>query len=151
MTFIRQTAAISVRHLKTLLRQPAFIFITLTQPVIWLLLFGALFRRVVDIPGFGSHNYIAFLTPAVVIMTALFSAGWVGMTFIEDMESGVMDRFLTAPVRRGAIMAASLAAQALATAPRREPKRSPQKRLRARKGMRARAHLADAPLPNGTL
>jgi ABC-2 type transport system permease protein len=115
MTFVRQTAAISVRYLKTQLRQPAFIFITLTQPVIWLLLFGALFRRVVDIPGFGSHNYIAYLTPGVVIMTALFSAGWVGMTYIEDMQSGVMDRFLTAPIHRGAIMAASLVAQALAT------------------------------------
>jgi ABC-2 type transport system permease protein len=115
MIFARQTAALSVRHLKTLVRQPAFLFITLAQPVIWLLLFGALFKRVVDIPGFGTNNYIGFLTPGVVIMTALFSSGWVGMTFIEDMDSGVMDRFLTSPVRRGALMAASLAAQALVT------------------------------------
>jgi ABC-2 type transport system permease protein len=115
MTFVRQTAAISVRHLKTLLRQPAFLGITLTQPLIWLLLFGALFKRVVDIPGFATHNYIGYLTPGVVIMTALFSAGWTGMTFIEDMDSGVMDRFLTSPVERGALMAASLASQALVT------------------------------------
>jgi ABC-2 type transport system permease protein len=115
MNFARQTAALSVRHLKTMMRQPAFVFITLTQPVIWLLLFGALFRKVTDIPGFGSHNYIGFLTPGVVIMTALFSSGWTGMTFIEDMESGVMDRFLTSPVSRGALVAASLSAQVLAT------------------------------------
>jgi ABC-2 type transport system permease protein len=115
VTFVRQTAAISVRHLKTLLRQPAFLGITLTQPIIWLLLFGALFKPVVDIPGFATHNYIAYLTPGVVIMTALFSSGWVGMTFIEDMESGVMDRFLTSPVERGALMAASLVSQALVT------------------------------------
>jgi ABC-2 type transport system permease protein len=115
VTFVRQTAALSVRHVKTLLRQPAFLFITLAQPVIWLLLFGALFKKVIDIPGFGTHNYIGFLTPGVVIMTALFSSGWVGMTFIEDMESGVMDRFLTSPVHRGALMVASLSAQTLAT------------------------------------
>lgn len=115
MTWVRETAAISVRHLLALWRQPAFLFITLTQPVIWLLLFGALFKRVIDIPGFTGHNYIGFLTPGVVIMTALFSAGWTGMTFIEDMESGVMDRFLTSPVSRASIMAASLVAQALVT------------------------------------
>ena len=35
-----------------LLRQPAFIVITLVQPLIWLLLFGALFKAVTQIPGF---------------------------------------------------------------------------------------------------
>ncbi len=115
VTFARQTYAIAARHIKTLLRQGAFVFITLAQPVIWLLLFGALFKRVTEIPGFGSHDYIAFLTPGVVIMTALFSAGWSGMTFIEDMDSGVMDRFLASPVHRGALMTASLASQAVMT------------------------------------
>ena len=33
-------------------RQPYFIGIYLVQPVIWLLLFGALFQSVVTIPGF---------------------------------------------------------------------------------------------------
>jgi ABC-2 type transport system permease protein len=115
MTFLRQTAAISVRHFKTLLRQPAFVAITLMQPVIWLLLFGALFKRVVDIPGFATSNYIGYLTPGVVIMTALFSSGWAGMTFIEDMETGVMDRFMTSPVERSALIGASLASQAMVT------------------------------------
>lgn len=115
MSFIRQTLAISVRHLKALLRQPAFVVITLAQPVIWLLLFGALFRKVVDLPGFGHSNYIAYLTPGVVIMTALFSAGWSGMTFIDDMEGGVMDRFLASPVHRSALIAGSLVSQTATT------------------------------------
>ena len=45
---------------------------------IWLLLFGALFKKVAEIPGFGGGNYITYLTPGVVIMTALFSASWTG-------------------------------------------------------------------------
>jgi ABC-2 type transport system permease protein len=115
MTVVRQSLALSVRHLKTLLRQPAFVGITLTQPIIWLLLFGALFKKVTDIPGFGTGNYIGFLTPGVVVMTALFSAGWTGMTFIEDMDSGVMDRFLAAPLHRVALVAAALVSQAVTT------------------------------------
>ena len=81
------------------------------QPVIWLLLFGALFKRVVDIPGFGGGSLHRFLTPGVVIMTALFSAGWSGMTVIDDIDRGVMDRFLVSPVRRGALIAGRLAYQ----------------------------------------
>ena len=40
------------RHLRELWRQPWFVGVTLVQPVIWLLLFGALFKRVIEIPGF---------------------------------------------------------------------------------------------------
>jgi ABC-2 type transport system permease protein len=116
MNLTRQSwALLTGRYLRQLYREPAYIGITLTQPVIWLLLFGALFKKVVEIPGFGGGNYISYLTPGVVIMTALFSSSWTGMSYIEDMDSGVMDRFLTAPVSRGALIASSLAYQAVTT------------------------------------
>jgi ABC-2 type transport system permease protein len=103
------------RYLRELYRVPVVIFMTLIQPIIWLLLFGALFKRVVEIPGFGAGNYITYLTPGVVIMTAMFSASWTGMAYIEDMQTGVMDRFLTAPVGRGVLTTAALAYQGLTT------------------------------------
>jgi ABC-2 type transport system permease protein len=116
MNAIRQSwALLTGRYLRQLYRQPAVIGITLTQPVIWLLLFGALFKKVAELPGFGGGSYITYLTPGVVIMTALFSSSWTGMSFIEDMDTGVMDRFLTAPVPRGALIAASLAYQGVTT------------------------------------
>jgi ABC-2 type transport system permease protein len=116
MNSVRQSwALLTGRYLRQLYRQPAVIGITLTQPVIWLLLFGALFKKVAELPGFGGGSYITYLTPGVVIMTALFSSSWTGMSFIEDMDTGVMDRFLTAPVPRGAQIAASLAYQGVTT------------------------------------
>ena len=96
------------RWLRALLRQPWYVAITLVQPVIWLLLFGALFKRVVEIPGFHSDSYIDFLTPGIVVMTALFSAGWNGMGMLNDLERGVVDRFLVSPVRRWALIAGPL-------------------------------------------
>jgi ABC-2 type transport system permease protein len=89
--------------MRVFLRQPAFLGITLVQPVIWLLLFGALFKAVARIPGFAGGSYIDFLTPGVVVMLAVFSAGWNGMGFIEDIHGGVMDRMLASPVWRGAL------------------------------------------------
>ena len=43
---------VNLRYLRVLRRQPAYLGITLTQPIIWLLLFGALFKAVTEIPGF---------------------------------------------------------------------------------------------------
>ncbi len=110
---ISDTQHMTVRHVMELLRQPWWIFVNLVQPVIWLLLFGALFETITDIPGFGSSNYIEFLAPGVVVMTAFFTAGWSGMPMIEDLERGVVDRFLVSPVRRSSLITGRLVNAAL--------------------------------------
>jgi len=102
------------RSLRTLSRQPAYLLFTLVQPMVWLLLFGQLFRRIAELPGFGG-NYLAYLTPGVVVMTAMMSAGWSGTGIVQDMERGVMDRTLTAPIGRPALVVAGLTHQALIT------------------------------------
>ena len=109
MTAAHQTQQITLRGLRVMWRQPAFVVITLIQPLIWLLLFGALFKAVTQIPGFASASYLDFLTPGIVVMLAVSSAGWTGMGFIEDMNSGVMDRLLVAPAWRGAFNLGSVA------------------------------------------
>jgi ABC-2 type transport system permease protein len=103
MTAVRQTWQVGLRHLRALARQPAFLGIALVQPIIWLLLFGALFRGVTEIPGFSGGSYVGYLTPGVVVMLAVSSAGWTGMAFVEDINGGVMDRMLASPVWRGAL------------------------------------------------
>lgn len=100
MTAVADTWALTIRDLLRLWRQPWFIAIVLVQPVIWLLLFGALFQRVVEIPGFAGSDYKQYLVPGVLVMTAFFSSGWNGMSTIEDLDRGVTDRFLVTPVRR---------------------------------------------------
>ena len=114
---ITHSAHLTVRSVRQLVRQPAFVAITLVQPVIWLFLFGQLFSRVVDIPGFAAPgtSYLEFLTPGVVAMTALFSAAWAGTVYIQDMDRGVMDRLLASPVSRGAMINGTLAYQSLTT------------------------------------
>ena len=109
MTGLRQTWQVSLRYFRVILRQPAFLLITIVQPLIWLLLFGALFKGVTQIPGFASGSYLDFLTPGVVVMLAVSSAGWTGMGFIEDINSGVMDRMLVTPAWRGAFNLGSIA------------------------------------------
>ena len=113
MTPLRQTNQVALRSIRALLRQPAYIGISLFQPIIWLLLFGALFKRTADIPAFTGGSYIAFLTPGVIVMLAISSAGWVGMGFIEDINRGTMDRLLVSPIWRGALNLGSVAQSVL--------------------------------------
>jgi ABC-2 type transport system permease protein len=113
-TLVTHSALLTRRSVLGLLRQPIFLVVTLIQPMVWLLLFGQLFKSVVSIPGFdGGGTYLEFLTPGVVAMTALFSAAWAGTVYIEDMDRGVMDRLLASPVSRSAMMNGTLAYQAL--------------------------------------
>ena len=100
MTAVSDTLALTVRDLLRLLRQPWFIAVVLVQPIIWLLLFGALFQSVTQIPGFEGGDYKQYLVPGVLVMTAFFSSGWNGMPTIDDINRGVVDRLLVTPVKR---------------------------------------------------
>jgi ABC-2 type transport system permease protein len=113
MTALSDTWALTVRDLLRLWRQPWFIAVTLVQPVIWLLLFGDLFQRVVDIPGFEGTDYKQYLVPGVLVMTSFFSSGWNGMSTIEDLERGVTDRLLVTPARRWPLIVGRLGQNAV--------------------------------------
>jgi ABC-2 type transport system permease protein len=108
MNLLRHSWYMTVRHLLALKRQPWWIAISLAQPITYLVLYGQLFKRVVELPGFQASNYITFVTPGIVIMMSIFGGGWNGMGIIMEMDNGVMDRFLVSPVSRFAILAGRL-------------------------------------------
>ena len=92
------------RHVRNLLRQPIWIFTMLIQPFFWLVLYSQLFRRIVELPGFDTASYVQFLTPGVVVMTAFFNGTWNGMSMINDLDRGIVERFLATPARRSALI-----------------------------------------------
>ncbi|QAY62954.1 ABC transporter permease [Xylanimonas allomyrinae] len=110
MSALAHTTMLAARASRSTLRVPVFAVMQVVQPLIWLLLFGQLFRSVVDIPGFAEPGttYLEFITPGVVMMTAMFGAAWAGTGIVEDSERGVMDHLLASPASRLAIQLASL-------------------------------------------
>ena len=89
------------------MREPIWIALLLIQPMFWLLLYGQLFQRIADLPGFGTNSYIDFLAPAVVIMNAFFGGTWSGMAMITDLDRDVrraLPRDARAP-RRARVLA----------------------------------------------
>jgi len=110
---VRHTLFIAWRLLRNLTRQSWFMVGTVMQPVAFLLLASAVFSKVALLPGFGWESYVTFLAPGLVIMGALFAAGWNGMGVIGDIDRGVMDRLLVTPMRRGALVAGKLVQMAV--------------------------------------
>jgi ABC-2 type transport system permease protein len=104
------------RKLRALARQPFVIFMGVIQPVIWLFLFGEMFHKIIDIPGFDFQgSYLGYLIPGIVAMNAMSGNMWAGMSMIEEIDRGTLNRFLVTPASRLAIMNASVGEQAVST------------------------------------
>ena len=110
-----QTALVAQRWVVGSLRLPWGLGVTVVQPVIWIVLFGNVFRSVTQVPGFVGGSYLTFLVPGILMMTMLYSGAWAGTGFIDDIGSGVMDRLLSSPVSRSALVAGQLVQQLLSS------------------------------------
>lgn len=93
----------TLRHLRTQIRMPIWIFINIVQPIIWLLLFPQIFKSVSSLPGIGG-DYLQFLAPGVVVMTVLFGSAWAGMGLLHDIDMGILSKMLATPVTRVSII-----------------------------------------------
>ncbi len=116
MTTLRHTWYMTVRQARNLMREPIWIVLLLVQPMVWLILYGQLFRNVTKLGGFGTSSYITFLAPAIVVMNAFFGATWSGMSMINDLDHKVVERFLAAPASRFAIVLSQIVRSALTAA-----------------------------------
>jgi ABC-2 type transport system permease protein len=88
------------RQARNLFREPIWIALMLIQPMVWLLLYGQLFKRLPALGGFGTDSYIEFLMPGIVVMNAFFGGTWSGMAMITDLDRKILERFLATPVSR---------------------------------------------------
>jgi ABC-2 type transport system permease protein len=107
-----ETYVLYVRQLKRLSRQATVIFFSLVQPLIWLVLFGQMFGRIARFPdaaaSFGHVSYLQFFIPTVILQSILFGSGQSGVAIITDIDSGFLDKLLTTPINRLAILAGRL-------------------------------------------
>ena len=107
------------RSLRKLSRNPFLLMFTLIMPLIWLGLFsqtfGTLFSRATSIPGTTPlpYDYIAVLLPGIAILTAIQSASQSGVAMVTDIETGFMDKFFVAPIRRSSVLIGKLLADGL--------------------------------------
>ncbi|MCA9337703.1 ABC transporter permease, partial [Candidatus Saccharibacteria bacterium] len=98
------TWAITKRNLLRYIRLPQLLFFSSIQPVVFLTLFNFVFGGALgpDAPG---GSYINYLLPGILVQTTMFGALNTGIGLAEDMGKGIVDRFRSLPMSRGAVMA----------------------------------------------
>jgi ABC-2 type transport system permease protein len=106
MSFAHDVLLIFKRQLRLSLRNPAWVIIGLTQPILYLAFFGPLFTRVFStgMPGIPRTNAYGFFVPGLLVQLGLFGAAFVGFTIIADWRAGVIERMRVTPVSRLAIL-----------------------------------------------
>ena len=94
----------TMRDLRARFRMPVWIFLSLFQPIIWLLLFTQIFQSLSQLPQLGTASYLQFFAPGVVVMTVIFGSAWAGMGMLQDMDMGILSKMLATPVTRSSII-----------------------------------------------
>ena len=105
----QETAALTKRLFLQLIRRPSTLVAGILQPLIWLVLFGALFANAPEALLPGGISYGRFLGAGVIVFTAFSGALNAGLPVMFDREFGFLNRLLVAPLRsRSSIVLSSV-------------------------------------------
>lgn len=104
LKFIHDSWLIFCSALRTTLRNPAWVAIGLFQPICYMLLFAPLLKNLIGVPGFPSGGAYNIFTPGLMLMMAIFGAGFAGFGVIGRLREGVIERWRVTPVSRLAMM-----------------------------------------------
>src|SRR3989338_5240242 len=99
------TYTIFWRELKRYRKSRSGVLIRLIQPAIWIIVIGNTFagtQPLIQSVGF-EGQYIEFMAPGVIILTAIFTSIFGGVNTLWDRRYGFMNKALTAPVSRSSI------------------------------------------------
>jgi ABC-2 type transport system permease protein len=96
--FIQETLALTRRLFIQLQRRPSTLIAGIIQPVMWLVLFGALFQNAPQGLFGESQTYGQFLAAGVIVFTAFGGALNAGLPVMFDREFGFLNRLLVAPL-----------------------------------------------------
>ncbi|WP_448570505.1 ABC transporter permease [Trichothermofontia sp.] len=96
--FFQETAALTRRLFIQLQRRPSTLIAGVIQPLMWLILFGALFQNVPEGLFGESQNYGQFLGAGIIVFTTFGGALNAGLPVMFDREFGFLNRLLVAPL-----------------------------------------------------
>jgi ABC-2 type transport system permease protein len=106
--FIQETLALTKRLFIQLQRRPSTLVAGIVQPLMWLVLFGALFQNAPSGMLGRDLSYGQFLGAGIIVFTAFVGALNAGLPVMFDREFGFLNRLLVAPLAsRYSIVAAS--------------------------------------------
>jgi ABC-2 type transport system permease protein len=101
---LRDTRLMLAANMRHSFKNPVFIFLSLFQPLMYLVLYMPLLTGLGNVPGLSGGTTADVFIPGLLVMQAIFEGGFVGFSLIDDIRSGVIQRYLVSPVSRSSIL-----------------------------------------------
>ncbi|MGW2919557.1 ABC transporter permease [Streptomyces angustmyceticus] len=106
MSGTSDSLVIARRNVTRMARIPEVLVFGLIQPIMFVVLFSYVFGGSISIPGAGisPSGYREFLMAGIFAQTVTFATAGAGAGIADDMHKGLIDRFRSLPMSRGAVL-----------------------------------------------
>jgi ABC-2 type transport system permease protein len=99
--FLGDTALLTGRSLRHIMRSPDTIITTTIMPIAFMLLFVYVFGGAISS---GSDSYVTYLLPGILLITIASSISYTAFRLFMDMKSGIFERFQSMPIARSSVL-----------------------------------------------
>ena len=99
--FLGDTALLTGRSLRHIMRSPDTIITTTIMPIAFMLLFVYVFGGAIS-PG--SDSYVSYLLPGILLITIASSIAYTAFRLFMDLKSGIFERFQSMPIARSSVL-----------------------------------------------
>ncbi|MFE2521073.1 ABC transporter permease [Streptomyces mirabilis] len=115
---VRDSLVIARRNVIRMTRIPEMVIFGLIQPIMFVVLFSYVFGGSINVPGAGlsPSGYREFLMAGIFAQTVTFATAGAGAGIADDMHKGLIDRFRSLPMARGAVLTGRTLADLVQTA-----------------------------------
>ncbi|WP_405572257.1 ABC transporter permease [Streptomyces sp. NBC_01167] len=114
---VNDSLVVAKRNLIRMLRIPEMIIFGLIQPIMFVVLFSYVFGGSISVDGNTSPAaYREFLMAGIFAQTVTFATAGAGAGIADDMHKGLIDRFRSLPMARGAVLTGRTLADLVQTA-----------------------------------
>lgn len=97
LTMIRRSSTHIIRNTDQLLG-------TFFQPIMFLILFSAVFGGAIALALPPGVSYLSFLMAGIIVQTVAFGSTTTAIAITNDMQKGIVDRFRSLPMSNGAVL-----------------------------------------------
>src|SRR5689334_9384233 len=98
---VGDTAVLTGRSLRHVLRSPDTIITTAVMPIAFMLLFVYVFGGAIDA---GTDSYVTYLLPGILLMTVATGISYTAYRLFLDMQNGIFERFQSMPIARSSVL-----------------------------------------------
>ena len=112
LALLYDTQTVLGRHLLKMAGNRTLLVTNLMTPLVFLIFISQLFQKLTSFPG-ASTNYVAYLMPGIVVLAGFLNGAQSGVSIVNDLNSGFLQKLMLTPVSRASILLGRLAADVL--------------------------------------